>query len=195
LARLPLAPLALGAAALGVVAEPVRAALGAAGEPHPTLTGALVSGLLSVGVVVAVLLPAHAAHTRREHRQTRREDRQTRREDRQTRRWLLGWLGLGRIAAVGVAGPTMALARALSVFDERVVDGAVWAAAATTRRAARLADLRVEALIAAAVRGLGGTGAALGRLARRPQTGQLHHYYAQAAGALAVLALFLVLVR
>ena len=35
----------------------------------------------------------------------------------------------------------------------------------------------------------------LGRLARRPETGQLHTYYAQAAVALAVLALIFVLVR
>ena len=60
---------------------------------------------------------------------------------------------------------------------------------------ARLADLRVDRLISAAATELGRTGRALGRLARRPQTGQLHHYYAQAAGALAVLALFLILVR
>jgi NADH-quinone oxidoreductase subunit L len=58
-----------------------------------------------------------------------------------------------------------------------------------------LAAGRVDARISAAVRGVGGAGRALGRLARRPQTGQLHHYYAQAAAALAVLALFLVLVR
>jgi hypothetical protein len=35
----------------------------------------------------------------------------------------------------------------------------------------------------------------LGELARRPQTGQLHQYYAQAAVALAVLALLVVVVR
>lgn len=89
----------------------------------------------------------------------------------------------------------MALARGLSVFDEKVVDGTVWAAAATGRSAARLADLRVDTLVSGAVRGVGGATRALGRLARRPQTGQLHHYYAQAAVSLAVLALFLVLVR
>jgi NADH-quinone oxidoreductase subunit L len=35
----------------------------------------------------------------------------------------------------------------------------------------------------------------LGRLARRPETGQVHTYYAQAAVALAILALIFVLVR
>jgi hypothetical protein len=89
----------------------------------------------------------------------------------------------------------MALARALSRFDERVVDGAVRAAAGGTRAAARLADLRLEGPLSRGVDGLGAVGRALGRLARRPQTGQLHQYYAQAAGALAVLALFLILVR
>ncbi|MBW0113844.1 proton-conducting transporter transmembrane domain-containing protein [Pseudonocardia abyssalis] len=191
LARLPLVPLALGAAVLGAAAEPVRAALGAAGEPAPTLVEALVSGVLAAAVVLAVLLsvraglrgaavlpatpPIIAAAARVG--------------------LLHGWLGLERMAVAGAATPVMALARALSRFDERVVDGAVRAAAGGTRAAARLADLRLEGPLSRGVDGLGAVGRALGRLARRPQTGQLHQYYAQAAGALAVLALFLILVR
>jgi NADH-quinone oxidoreductase subunit L len=71
----------------------------------------------------------------------------------------------------------------------------VRAVAAAARAAAVLADRGVERPLAGAVDRIGGTGRALGRLARRPQTGQLHHYYAQATTALAVLALLLVLVR
>ena len=191
LARLPLIPLAIGAAVLGVAAEPVRAALGAFGEPSPTLVEALVSGVLSAAGVLAVLLPARAAL--RGAALLPELPGLVRAGARV--RPLRAWLGLERMAMAGVGAPTMALARALSVFDERVVDGAVWAAAATARWAAGLAAGRVDARISAAVRGVGGAGRALGRLARRPQTGQLHHYYAQAAAALAVLALFLVLVR
>jgi len=191
LARLPLIPLAIGAAVLGVAAEPVRAALGAFGEPSPTLVEALVSGVLSAAGVLAVLLPARAAL--RGAALLPELPGLVRAGARV--RPLGAWLGLERMAMAGVGAPTTALARALSVFDERVVDGAVWAAAATARWAAGLAAGRVDARISAAVRGVGGAGRALGRLARRPQTGQLHHYYAQAAAALAVLALFLVLVR
>jgi len=191
LAALPLVPLAIGAAVLGVAAEPVRAALGAFGEPSPTPLEALVSGVLSAAVVLAVLLPARAAL--RGAALLPELPGLVRAGARVGP--LPAWLGLERMAIAGVAAPTMALARALSAFDERVVDGAVWATAATVRSAAGLAAGRVDARISAAVRGVGGAGRALGRLARRPQTGLLHQYYAQAVGALAVLALFLVLVR
>lgn len=53
----------------------------------------------------------------------------------------------------------------------------------------------MEGLVAGAVRGVGGASRALGRLARRPQTGLLHQYYAQAVTVLAVFAVFLLLVR
>ncbi|GAA2571268.1 NADH-quinone oxidoreductase subunit 5 family protein [Pseudonocardia hydrocarbonoxydans] len=191
LVRLPLVPLAVGAAVLGAAAEPVRAALGAAGEPAPTLVEALVSGVLAAAVVLAVLVPARAGL-----RGAAVLPALPPVVSAMTRIGLLrGWLGLERIAVARVAMPTMALARALSRFDERVVDGAVRAAAAGTRTAARLADLRLETPLTRGVDGLGAAGRALGRLARRPQTGLLHQYYAQAAGALAVLALFLILVR
>ena len=182
---MPLVALAVAAVVLGVVVEPVRVALNAAGQPSPTLVEALVSGLLAVAVVVAVLLPVRASLLTIRCFPTCRASCGSR-----TRvRLLREWLGLERLAVRAVAAPTMALARMLSVFDERVVDGAVWAVAATGRAAARLADLRVESLVSGAVRGVGAGVRALGRLARRPQTGQLHQYYAQAACALAVLAL------
>jgi NADH:ubiquinone oxidoreductase subunit 5 (subunit L)/multisubunit Na+/H+ antiporter MnhA subunit len=109
--------------------------------------------------------------------------------------WLTGWLGLETVAVRGVAAPVMAAARALARFDDVAVDGAVRAVGAGAAGLARLTDLRAEAAVSALVRAVAGAARRLGTLARRPQTGQLHQYYAQAAVALAVLALILVLVR
>jgi NADH-quinone oxidoreductase subunit L len=196
MARLPLVPLAVAAAVLGAVAEPIRATLGASAEPSPTTSEALLSAVLSAAVVLAVLLPARAA-LRSPASGGRPPLAELPRVLRVGSRVgpLRGWLGLERLAVRGIAAPTMALARGLSVVDDRVVDGTVRAAAAGARAAAALADRRLDQPLSGFVDRLGGAGRALGRLARRPQTGQLHHYYAQAAGALAVLALFLVLVR
>jgi hypothetical protein len=109
--------------------------------------------------------------------------------------WLVGWLGLELAAERGVATPVMALARALSTIDDRIVDGTVRAVAAGAKALARLTDVRAETAVDGLVRAVAGAARRLGTLARRPQTGQLHQYYAQAAVALAVLALILVLVR
>lgn len=106
---------------------------------------------------------------------------------------LVDWLHLERIAHIAVATPTMRLARGLARFDDQVVDGGVRAAAATGTALGKLADVRVEVSIDAAVRGVSRGARALGRLAPRPQTGQLHHYYAQAAVALGVLAVLLII--
>ncbi|WP_037359827.1 NADH-quinone oxidoreductase subunit 5 family protein [Amycolatopsis orientalis] len=105
---------------------------------------------------------------------------------------LADWLRLERLAHRAFVVPADWLARSLARFDDRVVDGGVRAAAATGAALARLADLRVEVSIEAVVRGVSGGAQALGRLARRPQTGQLHHYYAQAAIALGVLAILVI---
>ncbi len=105
---------------------------------------------------------------------------------------LADWLRLERLAHLAFAVPTGWLARNLARFDDRVVDGGVRAAAATGSALARLANLRVEVSIEAVVRGVSGGARSLGRLARRPQTGQLHHYYAQAAIALGVLAILVI---
>ena len=58
-------------------------------------------------------------------------------------------------------------------------------------RAPRLDDSDVDGLIRQVAAGARG----LGQLARRPQTGQVHTYYAQAAVAFAVLALIFIFVR
>ena len=108
---------------------------------------------------------------------------------------LQGWLGLERGAEALLVTPTMAFARALATFDDRVLHRAVLAVPAAGLRLARLADRRAEFSISGAVAAVVAGARRLGELARRPQTGQLHQYYAQAAVALAVLALLVVVVR
>jgi hypothetical protein len=91
--------------------------------------------------------------------------------------------------------PVLVLARALARFDDHVLDRGVTAAARGTRAAAGLVERRGELSVEAAVRAVAAGSRALGRLARRPQTGQVHQYYTQAAAVLAVLALLVIVVR
>ena len=109
--------------------------------------------------------------------------------------WLFGWFGLETAVRRVVVRPTMALAATLAGIDERVVDGAVSGAARATESAARLADRRLEWTVDAAVLAVARGARRLGVLARRPQTGQLYQYYAQAVAVLAVLAVLVLLVR
>lgn len=106
---------------------------------------------------------------------------------------LTDWLRLERVTELVVARPTMRLASSLARFDDQVVDGGVRLAAATGTALGRLADVRVEWSIEGAVRGVARTARALGRLVPKAQTGQLHQYYAQAAVALGVLAVLLMI--
>jgi NADH-quinone oxidoreductase subunit L len=176
-----LAALAAGLGALGL--PPVVAALertvGAEGEPAPAAWELALSAVLAVGAVLLVRcrrgrlpVPSPSAE-----------------------RWLVQWLRLEDLARAVLLRPTMALARALARFDDRFIDGVVRGAAATGQVAARLADLRLEWTVDGAVRAIAAGARWLGAMARRPQTGQLHNYYAQAAVGLGVLALILVLVR
>ncbi|MFI0409535.1 proton-conducting transporter membrane subunit [Actinomadura sp. 3N508] len=107
--------------------------------------------------------------------------------------WALDWLWLERAAVVVVARPTFAVARALARFDDRVVDGAVRAVARGGGRAAGLTGRRVELPLDGLVALTGRGARRLAALARRPQTGQLHLYYAQAAVVFAVLVVIAVL--
>ncbi len=198
----PLVVLALGATALGVLALPpigdrLASALGDA-PAHPGLLGMAVSTLVALLVLVVVW-----------------------RRYVPEPRWAREWLGLERAAEAVVVAPTLALAQALARFDDRVLDrgvaGAATAALSTATRAAvfddRVLDGGVEATSRAslraaeraargddrrvdgAVEGLAGLMGRLGRLARRPQTGLLHHYYIQAVAILAVGVLLLVTMR
>ena len=105
---------------------------------------------------------------------------------------LAGWLGLESLANKGIVKPTATVAQTLARFDDRVIAGGVRATAAAGSALARVADTRVEWSVEGAVRVLARGVRALGRLARRPQTGQLHQYYAQAVVVLAALAVLLI---
>jgi NADH-quinone oxidoreductase subunit L len=98
------------------------------------------------------------------------------------------WLHLERVVRWLLVRPVSALAAAAARFDDRVLDRGVDATAAGTLRVARLLDGRGEPAVDGAVRGVADAARALGRWARRPQTGQLHQYYAQASVGFAVLA-------
>ncbi|QXJ24832.1 NADH-quinone oxidoreductase subunit L [Actinomadura graeca] len=170
---LPLTALAVAACVLGAV--PWRRVLdappAAPGAGGPDVRGLAVSGLLAILVIVI-------AWTRPRVPQPG---------------WALGWLYLQRAAEAGVVRPVFGLARALAWFDDHVVDGAVRGAARgglrTARLAARGVELRVDGLVGAVAHAT----RALAALARRPQTGQLHMYLAQAAVVLAVLVAVAVL--
>ena len=110
-------------------------------------------------------------------------------------RALQSWLGLEAASTRGVLRPTLALAQLLARLDDRVLDRGVDATVRLTIRSARRAaagDVAgVDGLVAAVATGT----RRLGVLARRPQTGQLHQYYAQAAVTLVVLFLLVLIGR
>ncbi|TWF79253.1 NADH:ubiquinone oxidoreductase subunit 5 (subunit L)/multisubunit Na+/H+ antiporter MnhA subunit [Pseudonocardia hierapolitana] len=104
---------------------------------------------------------------------------------------LASWLGIERLSHAVVVRPVLGLARLLARFDDGL-DSSVTAVARGTVAVAQALDRRGEGAVDGAVRGIADGARALGRLARRPQTGQVHQYYAQAAAALAVLALVVI---
>jgi NADH:ubiquinone oxidoreductase subunit 5 (subunit L)/multisubunit Na+/H+ antiporter MnhA subunit len=105
-----------------------------------------------------------------------------------------GWLGLEVATRAVVVRPVLALARVLDRADGALGE-ALPHAAATVPGLARGVDQRGERPLAVAVTEFGGTVRRLGDLARRPQTGQQHQYWAQgvvALGTLGVLVAVLV---
>ncbi|MET9955397.1 MULTISPECIES: NADH-quinone oxidoreductase subunit 5 family protein [Streptomyces] len=105
------------------------------------------------------------------------------------------WLGLERSAHVLLVSPTMRIARAAAAFDDQVLDRSVEASARGTLKLARWTNRLVEGAVDGAVEGVATASRRLGTWARRPQTGQLHQYLAQAVAAFSVIAVVLVLVR
>ncbi|MGV9657121.1 proton-conducting transporter transmembrane domain-containing protein [Streptomyces koyangensis] len=105
------------------------------------------------------------------------------------------WLGLERAAHALVVRPVLAAARLAAAFDTRVLEHAVDAAAygtlALARRTGRVAEQGLTGAVAALAAGVRRAGSQ----ARRPQTGQLHQYLAQAVAAFTALAVVFVLVR
>lgn len=130
------------------------------------------------------------------------------------------WFGLEQAATLAVVQPTFAIAGLLARFDDRVLDRGIDHLAGLVPRAARhlgrfddrpldqgidrLAGLvprtagrlaRVDEAIDAAVEGSAGGIHRAGQLARLPQTGLIHQYYAQAALLLAVATILLIFTR
>jgi NADH:ubiquinone oxidoreductase subunit 5 (subunit L)/multisubunit Na+/H+ antiporter MnhA subunit len=176
--RAPLPALAAGAVLLGVFALPVvwreyATIVSASADPGPRwweLVGSAALAVATAGAIGSLV---------------------RRRGDVPAPRALGSWLGLEASARTLVAQPMWATATGLARFDDRVVDGGVRATAAVAATFARVVDARLEWSVDGLVRALARGFRTLGRLARRPQTGQLHHYYAQAVVILAVLAVLL----
>ncbi|MFC6878836.1 MULTISPECIES: proton-conducting transporter membrane subunit [Actinomadura] len=178
---LPLPVLAVAACALGVlglpgVAGPWRRALGVPGEHGPDASELAVSGVLAAATLAAVVAFAG------------------RRTAPIASAWAFGWLGLERAVDVVVVRPVFGAARVLAAFDDRVVHGCVRGVARAGPWAAGLAARRVEVRVDGLVAAVGRGARRLAVLARRPQTGQVHTYYAQAAVLLAALVLIAVLI-
>ncbi|MEO6879576.1 MAG: NADH-quinone oxidoreductase subunit L, partial [Mycobacteriaceae bacterium] len=95
---------------------------------------------------------------------------------------LLGLIGRGVLAG----------ARTLASADARLETGTT---RVFTARAPASAVAGLDAQLTRGVDALAAAARRLGVVARRPQTGQLHTYFAQAVVALVVLATILVLVR
>ncbi|MBE4718035.1 proton-conducting transporter membrane subunit [Pseudarthrobacter sp. AB1] len=130
-----------------------------------------------------------------------------------------GWLGMESAAHAVVVRPVLAAAQHLARFDDAVLDRGVERAAAFALRAAggaaaadAVLDRGVEASATATSRAAGGSAVVdtridhgveilalavrrAGSAAPRPQTGQVHHYYVQAALVLVAAAVLLILVR
>lgn len=177
--RGPLPPLAAGAALLGVLAvHPVWAAFAEIVSPRKAPTPVWWEYLASSAVALAAAAAAAVVVWQR--------------GDVPPQPRLVRWLGLETLVRTAVATPVRTTAVLLARFDDRVVDGGVRATAAAGTSVARLVDTRLEWSVEGTVRALASAFRGLGRLARRPQTGQLHHYYAQAVVVLAALAVLLV---
>lgn len=205
----PLWPLAAGAIVLGALAlpplaEPVRDLVGAEGAVEPAAWELILSALLGVVVLAATwrltgrsLAPAPALSPlswardwfRLEPLVHRVVVEPTMALARVAARW--DDRGLDRVPAAMATG-TLALSRSVDVLDARILDGSVEGLSRGTTRLARGSATADRVGIDGAVDSLATLIRKAGRLARRPQTGQLHHYYLQAVGAL--LAVLLVLV-
>ncbi|MFC8535789.1 NADH-quinone oxidoreductase subunit L [Streptomyces sp. NPDC057249] len=182
--RLPLLTLAAACAALTVTSFPpvrdaVGRALGGEAQPSPHVQEFALTGVLAVAVSIGVWM---------------RGPRPVALPGRITLA-VSQWLGLESAVRGLLVAPLLRLAHALAVFDDRVLDRAVDATAHGSVRLARWTDAHVERLVDGAVGSVAEGARALGRWARRPQTGQLHQYLAQAVAAFTVLAVVLVLVR
>jgi len=109
--------------------------------------------------------------------------------------WWGRWLGIEDAARALVVRPTLRLAHALAAVDDRGLDRLVLAAGRGVTALARGAAWADDRGLDGVVRGIAGGAVRAGQWARRPQTGQLHQYYAQMAVGLGVLLLVLLSAR
>ena len=199
--RVPLTVLAIGAALLGVLALPpigdwVRGVLGAQSDPRPgvlELVGSTLLAFLVLGLVACKRTPRPS--------------------------WAANWLGLEQATRVVVVDPVLLLSDRLARFDDAVLDRGIHAVArAAVRGATRLGrfddrglDMAVTAAahstitiasttsradtdgVDVAVEAVAGTTRRFGVIARRPQTGLVHQYYAQITVVLAVAVILLLI--
>ncbi|MDP4509880.1 NADH-quinone oxidoreductase subunit 5 family protein [Nonomuraea turcica] len=179
---IPLPVLAAVAAAFGVVGLPGvfdgwSRLVGEPAAPPPGAGELALSGGLAAAVVLTMVVvrPRHAKIPGRDA-------------------WA-GWLRLEQAAVTLVWRPLESAAKAAAWFDDRVIDGAVRAVPRLGMAAARVARRPFETGVDGVVAGIVAGAARLGTLARRPQTGQVHTYFAQAAVVFVLLALVIVLVR
>ncbi|UUU25224.1 NADH-quinone oxidoreductase subunit 5 family protein [Streptomyces sp. DSM 40750] len=179
LVLLALACLALTPMAFPPVRDSVGRVLAQTGQPEPRAWEFVISGALALLAVVVTWI----WRTRPSARSAR------------AKTVVADWLLLERAAHIVLVAPVMRLARAAAAFDDRVLDRAVDGTAAGSVRFARWTDGVVERAVDGTVTVVATGTRALGRWARRPQTGQLHQYLAQAVAAFTVLAVVFVLVR
>lgn len=176
-ALLALAGAVLGVQALPVVERRYSEAFGGV-SVVPSLGELALSGSLASAVVLLLLV----GRRRDLHLPSRLS------------RPLQDWLGLEALAHRIVVRPTMALARTAARVDDDVIDGVAEGAATLARRTASRGDTADARVVDGSVMALVAGARGLGRLARRPQTGQLYQYYVQAAVSLAVLVVVVVVV-
>lgn len=178
LVTLAAAAVGLSALALPHLAPAWQATVGAAGEPPPGTGDLVLSAVVALAAATVTWRWAGAWPV----------------APVGVTRWLARWLDLETAARALVVRPTLALAHALAHLDDQGVHGAVRrVATAGTQLAGAVAwlDDHVLACLVAAVP----AGARrLGWLARRPQTGRLHQYYAQIVIGVAALVVLVVLV-
>lgn len=176
--QVPLVVLAAGAALLGVIALPpvggwVRAMVG---TPSPVPTPGALEFVASA--VLALVMLGLVAWKRVPHPS-----------------WAANWLGLESAAHLVIVTPVLFLAERLARFDDRFLDRGVHLVARGTAQLASVASRADNHGIDGLVEALARLIRRLGSVARRPQTGQLHQYYAQITVVLALALVFLLVVR
>ncbi|MET9293095.1 proton-conducting transporter membrane subunit [Streptomyces sp. NPDC003077] len=183
-AALPLCVLALACAGLAALAlPPVRTALDRTldlgPQPGPAAWELVLSGVLAVAASSAAWAWGDRVLSL----------------PRALRGPFVRWLCLEEAARACLVRPVLRLAHALAAFDARVLTRGTEAAARGTSRVAWFAAQGPERALDGAVAGIAAGCRTLGHWARRPQTGQLHQYLAQAVAAVTLLAVVCTLAR